>query len=273
MSSFYRMGLIAFLGTGAFLGATLAVAQPVGPNWGSAPSYDYYGPWGAPMRRGWQGGLNRPYPAEAYDVPPPPSGWMEPPQRPQSGRLMRWGQRYPAQAYEVPPPPTDRREPPKRPEPPSPPQGQSVAPWSYMGSGAQNIDSDTDGVPNLTDICPGTSGTMSTDIFGCDADKPLQLRHVKFHAGTADLTDESSAVLDSIAATLSANPGVGLEISGYVHSAGDYAENMQLSARRAVNVMKYLAAQGVDTSDMIARGMGDGGEASGEDRIELLTLD
>lgn len=249
MTRFQFRGLCALISLGALQCATSASAQPAGPYWAEGPGYGYaqgYNappamerpayPRRAPAAQGQYGSWHdAPYPAEAYDVPPPPSGWMEPP-APQD-RPIR----------------THRK--------------RMTPPWM---AGAENIDSDADGVPNLSDICPGTFPGAVADIFGCNADMPAELSNVKFQDGAEDLTDESSAVLDVVATTLVANPSVSVEITGYANSAEDHAQNMQLSARRAVNVMKYLAEQGVSTDNMIARGLGDGEE--GGDRIELLPL-
>ena len=245
MTRFHFRGLCALISLGALQCATSASAQPMGPYWGDGPGYGYAPGYLAPPMaerpaypRGSAGpGFgDGPYPAEAYDVPPPPTGWMEPPAP--RDRPMR----------------THRK--------------RATPPWA---SGAESIDSDADGVPNLADICPGTFPGAVADIFGCNADLPAELVNVQFHDGAEDLTDESSAVLDVIASTLVANPTVGVEITAYATSADDHAQNMQLSARRAVNVMKYLAGQGVSTDNMIARGLGDGEDADG-DRIELLPL-
>lgn len=269
MTRIHRRGLWTLLSLGALQCATSVSAQPLGPYWTEGPGYGpgpgYPAPppvmerpafpERAPAPSSWsRGPYNGPYPAEAYEVPPPPQGWMEPPAAPQDRPM---------------PSPYGRDRGLPAPRPMHPRHKRGSPPWA---SDAENIDSDADGVPNLADICPGTFPGAVADIFGCDADLPAELQNVKFQEGAEQLSDESSAVLDIVATTLVANPSVSVEITGYAQSAGDHAQNMQLSARRAVNVMKYLAGQGVSTENMIARGLGDDGDASAGDRIELLPL-
>ena len=108
------------------------------------------------------------------------------------------------------------------------------------------------------------------------------LRGVNFHADSAQLTDGSHTVLDNVAKTLIAHPEIHVEIAGHTDSDGDADHNFDLSARRAIMVMKHLAEAGVSPDNMIARGYGeerpiapnDTPEGKAENRrVELSPLD
>lgn len=200
----------------------------------------------------------------------------EPPS-PQYGGYRGFDAPPPAAAYDVPPPPAYRERPARPAYHGGFPRGPNRPAWSHPRlrkvPDASNIDSDADGVINLADICPGTPEGTEINVFGCGLDQSIVLTHVKFAPGSENMTDESSAVLDIIAETLISNPDVHVEISGHTDTEWDYPQNMQMSARRAVNVMKYLVDQGVDPSHMIARGLGDtqpvGESAEENNRIEM----
>ena len=99
-----------------------------------------------------------------------------------------------------------------------------------------------------------TAATASTDS---PKDSRVSLQGVKFRYDSADLTDESRAILDRVAATLRKQTAhTQLEIAGHTDSQGDPAYNLRLSQRRAETVMKYLISRGVDARQLKARGYG-----------------
>jgi outer membrane protein OmpA-like peptidoglycan-associated protein len=147
---------------------------------------------------------------------------------------------------------------------------------------APAADTDIDGVADATDFCPGSAAGTKVDSFGCAATETIVLRGVNFHADSAQLTDGSHTVLDNVAKTLIAHPEIHVEIAGHTDSDGDADHNFDLSARRAIMVMKHLAEAGVSPDNMIARGYGeerpiapnDTPEGKAENRrVELSPLD
>jgi outer membrane protein OmpA-like peptidoglycan-associated protein len=149
-------------------------------------------------------------------------------------------------------------------------------------------DSDGDGVLDLQDRCPNTAGGQPVDAFGCPLvqqvvqaapapapvtqvqaalrslfdttttarRQPVVLRGVNFRTGRSDLTPESFAILDEVAASLIANPTVRIEIGGHTDATGTRQRNMELSQARAFAVRAYLAARGVLPDRMESRGYG-----------------
>ena len=80
---------------------------------------------------------------------------------------------------------------------------------------------------------------------------------IHFDTDSDRLKPESAAVLKQVAAGLSKNPNLKLEIDGYTDSVGNAAHNLDLSKRRAEAVRSVLISQfGVDASRLTAGGFG-----------------
>jgi len=82
------------------------------------------------------------------------------------------------------------------------------------------------------------------------------LRGVNFETGRSSLKPESFEVLDVVAASLTANPEIRIEIAGYTDNVGSETGNQRLSQNRASAVRAYLAAKGVPVDRMVAKGYG-----------------
>ncbi|HHB79800.1 MAG TPA: flagellar motor protein MotB [Saprospiraceae bacterium] len=85
----------------------------------------------------------------------------------------------------------------------------------------------------------------------------IKLEHVHFKTGSAELTHESWKELNSLAKTLSAHPGLKLEVSGHTDNQGDDAANMKLSQKRAEAVKIYLMKTGIGQTILVAKGYGE----------------
>ncbi|HKY32753.1 MAG TPA: OmpA family protein [Candidatus Polarisedimenticolia bacterium] len=155
------------------------------------------------------------------------------------------------------------------------------------------VDSDHDGVPDGIDQCPDTRRGTPVDAAGCPSvpkaeplfqaeRRTLVLEGVNFETNKADITPESVAVLEKVAASLKDWPEVRVEIGGHTDSSGAAAHNQELSQRRAESVKSYLEAKGIDPSRMAAKGYGENkpvadnktkeGRAQNR-RVELTKLD
>ncbi len=136
-------------------------------------------------------------------------------------------------------------------------------------------DSDADGVLDQQDRCPNTAPGQRVDQVGCPLieeviqaqarnifefvegrAQPLVLTGVNFRSGSAQLTPESEAVLDRVAASLVANPAVRVEVAGHTDASGSRALNTRLSLARAEAVRNYLISKGVASDRLVARGYG-----------------
>ncbi len=79
---------------------------------------------------------------------------------------------------------------------------------------------------------------------------------VHFATGSANLTAESNAQLENLAAVLKAYPGVHIEISGHTDNTGDANKNLMLSTQRALAVRQKLQALGVAANRLSSKGYG-----------------
>ncbi|RKY78877.1 hypothetical protein DRQ12_05040 [candidate division KSB1 bacterium] len=132
--------------------------------------------------------------------------------------------------------------------------------------GCPDLDNDGDGIQDSLDKCPNEPETFNNyqDEDGCPDKKPviekgkkLILRGINFESGSAQLTPDSYAVLDTVYESLAANPEVVVEIRGHTDSVGDWNYNLKLSQKRAEVVKQYLVNCGIDPSRIRAVGYGE----------------
>ncbi len=119
------------------------------------------------------------------------------------------------------------------------------------------IDSDNDSIADTRDLCPDTPAGTEVEFTGCPKDQPITLRGVNFKLDSAELTPESSDILDVVANTLSSHTEVTVEVGGHTDSQGDDAYNLDLSARRASTVRDYLITHGVPAANLTSAGYGE----------------
>jgi outer membrane protein OmpA-like peptidoglycan-associated protein len=78
-----------------------------------------------------------------------------------------------------------------------------------------------------------------------------------FEQGTTTLTPQSADVLTALRAEIAGRSGPEVEVIGHTDTVGSEADNDQLSAKRAEEVLTWLASQGFDRSMMSAVGRGE----------------
>jgi len=85
----------------------------------------------------------------------------------------------------------------------------------------------------------------------------INLEHVFFKTGSADLDDKSFAELDNLSSLLNARPSTKVELGGHTDNTGDDQSNLILSQNRASSVMNYLIKKGVNSAMLVSRGYGE----------------
>lgn len=142
------------------------------------------------------------------------------------------------------------------------------------------LDSDSDGVSDCVDKCPGTIKGSKVDSNGCPIRLVLKGEHFKYDS--AELTPNAIMILDGVAKDLAAYPQKNdIEVQGHTSSEGSDSYNMRLSQRRAHSVAEYLKKKGVPNK-LIAKGYGetkpvaDNGTEAGRSenrRVELIWIE
>ena len=122
---------------------------------------------------------------------------------------------------------------------------------------AEIADSDSDGVRDDRDQCPGTPAGTRVDAKGCPLAPVTVLKGVNFDNDKSILRPDAFPVLDEVAETLSRYPEVRVEIAGHTDWNNTDAYNQGLSERRAQSVMDYLISKGVTANRMAAKGYGE----------------
>lgn len=107
------------------------------------------------------------------------------------------------------------------------------------------LDDDNDGVNNCDDQCPTSAAGEAVGADGCAQAIVIDLRGVNFAFDKAELTAESTAILDQAVDVLNRYPALKVEVAGHTDSVGTDAYNQGLSERRAKTVYDYLTNKGI----------------------------
>jgi outer membrane protein OmpA-like peptidoglycan-associated protein len=140
--------------------------------------------------------------------------------------------------------------------------------WTAEPPGLPDGDDDGDGVPNSRDRCPDVPGPPEND--GCPLPEPAPEPLVELQSERISLTDavhfdtgldtikpESHAMLDQVATLIRRHEELKrIRIEGHTDDVGTAEFNLDLSARRAQAVLRYLVARGVASSRLETAGYG-----------------
>ena len=104
---------------------------------------------------------------------------------------------------------------------------------------------------------------------------------VSYNSGSFGLSKDERSALADLAETLKANPALKVLIEGHadedkVKAGAPYADNWELSSKRALRVVRELIKNGVDPSQVAAVGRGDSmqtGEGKDADRRTVIVAD
>ncbi|MBX9852377.1 MAG: OmpA family protein [Cytophagaceae bacterium] len=83
------------------------------------------------------------------------------------------------------------------------------------------------------------------------------MKNVFFDFGSAELKNESHIELDKFYQVLKENPSLHVEIAGHTDNVGNDEDNLELSQKRAMSVVKYLTDKGIDPKRLCGIGYGE----------------
>jgi len=101
------------------------------------------------------------------------------------------------------------------------------------------------------------AATISADEFVPTPETPLILKGVNFASDKAILIGKSKEILDRVAESLLAHPGVNIEVAGHCDAVNTDEYNLKLSHARANAVRDYLMSKGVPAEQLVAKGYGE----------------
>jgi OOP family OmpA-OmpF porin len=122
-------------------------------------------------------------------------------------------------------------------------------------------DTDGDGINDEEDKCPTIPGTAAN--HGCPEVKAeikkridVAAKSIYFATGSAKLLVKSNKALNAVAAVLSADNNLKIDINGYTDNVGKPDKNLVLSQNRAKAVYDYLVKKGITESRLKSAGFG-----------------
>ena len=117
-------------------------------------------------------------------------------------------------------------------------------------------DGDNDSVADALDGCPNTVPGSPVDENGCSLFRGA-IQSVDFKPGDHRLDSASRDSLANLVKMLNTYPEVVLQLEGHTDNRGEARENLALSKRRVMSVVKYLVANGIDGNRLKPFGIGE----------------
>jgi len=107
-----------------------------------------------------------------------------------------------------------------------------------------------------------TIGLENNKVFVIDISldpvkKEIILPRIEYDFAKWNLRPRSIADLDMLAATIKDNPNVVIELKSHTDYVGSKAQNNKLSQQRADACVAYLVSQGINSGQLVAKGMGE----------------
>lgn len=115
-------------------------------------------------------------------------------------------------------------------------------------------DTDGDGINDEEDRCPTVKGVAS--MRGCPAIEKFEAHEVTFSSGSSTLTSKGKAELDLVVAYLKGNADLKVSLDGHTDNTGSDKVNDELSAKRALAALNYIASKGISKDRLMSKGHG-----------------
>lgn len=131
-----------------------------------------------------------------------------------------------------------------------------ISACNSLPSGRRLADRDNDKVADAVDACPGTKTANPVDADGCSLFGGA-IDAVDFDPGDHRLNSTSRSSLAELIVLLNSHPEVVLKLEGHTDNRGAARDNLALSKRRVMSVVRYMVANGVDGNRLKPFGFGE----------------
>ncbi|MBX2836567.1 MAG: OmpA family protein [Gammaproteobacteria bacterium] len=139
----------------------------------------------------------------------------------------------------------------------------------------QSVDSDADGFPDVDDQCQQSPPAVIVDITGCTLIGGV-VRSIAFVENSAEIIESADSTLSQVVQILSDNPDMRLVVTSHTRLEGDPRQNLLLSRKRTLAVVRALLQKGIDSTRLLAQAYGDtqplenANSDMDHERVELL---
>ena len=108
------------------------------------------------------------------------------------------------------------------------------------------------------DYKPGSDMVLEPVLFKSAPVQPITVDNIYYQFNQTKLSEESKRAIDStLLRLLMKHPEIIVEIRSHTDDIGDSKTNLNLSEKRAKNVLKYLVEKGINESRLRAKGFGE----------------
>ncbi len=118
------------------------------------------------------------------------------------------------------------------------------------------LDEDKDGIGDSVDSCEGTVMPQPVDQSGCAVFRG-KLENVEFKPDSYVLDQTSRDALDQLIQQLGEYPDIVLSVGGHTDNRGNARDNLELSKKRVLAVVRYLVINGIDGRRLQPHGYGE----------------
>lgn len=170
----------------------------------------------------------------------------------------------------IPPAPNPPASNPSAPEPPAPAEEAAAAPVSDTARGAPPPSLPLEPAPPAKADTPAETQTAALPPASETAG-PQGSKRLIFAEGTADLDEAAKQVLRAAAETLKTDQNARVQLLAYASSGDDSASRARrLSLSRALAVRQFLIKEGIRSTRMDVRALGNKFEDGPADRVDIL---
>lgn len=119
-----------------------------------------------------------------------------------------------------------------------------------------SLDTDNDQIPDSADQCLNTPARVLVDSSGCELSMGV-IKGLKFAPNQWILNQEAEKILANWVDALQRRPELSIVLEGHTDNRGKAADNLELSKKRVIAVVRFLVENGVDPKSINPFGFGE----------------